>query len=110
MEEEPVDRSQHFSDAVRTLAFVFFFSFLSRVSYFELTSFSPLGIQLTKNPYTRGQYREGYVQRGTEIFKFEGYTTTILIIATYFDNATNFDNNFVGILTIDTYFNKSYLF
>ncbi len=44
MEEVLVDHLQHLSDAVRMLAFVFFLCF-SRVSYFGLMSFSPLGLQ-----------------------------------------------------------------
>ncbi len=47
MEEEPVDRLQHLSNAVRTLVFGFF-SCLSRVSCFGLMSFSALGLQLVR--------------------------------------------------------------
>ncbi len=54
MEEEPVDRLQHFSDAVRMLVFVF--SCLSRVSnYFGLMSFSLLGLELMEELYV-GKY------------------------------------------------------
>ncbi len=46
MKEEPVDRLQHLSDAVRTLAFVF--SCLSGVSNYFGLMFSPLGLQLLR--------------------------------------------------------------
>ncbi len=60
MEEEPVDRSQHLSDAVKTLAFVF--SCSSIVSnYFRLMSFSLLGLQLYKPCSGNGNWYNLYL-------------------------------------------------
>ncbi len=83
MEEEPVNRLQHLSDAVTTMAFVF--SCLSRVSNYFGLMFSPLVLQLFMNLCIRSSSRSPKPNNTLHVTGHDRNGSSILT-ATYFSS------------------------